>query len=61
MKPTTEGQDFYRHAKHILEQLRLARAELDGAPPPPPTLHIGLGEIRPSDFVAALTEGLLQR
>ena len=58
MKPTTEAQDFYRHAKHILEQLRLARAELDGAPT---TLHIGLGEIRPSDFVAALTEGLLQR
>ena len=58
MKPTTEGQDFYRHAKHILEQLRLARAEFDGAPT---TLHIGLGETRPSDFVAVLTEGLLQR
>ena len=58
MQPTAEGQRLYRHAKHILEQLRLARAELDG---PPSTLHIGLGETRPSDFVAVLTEGLLER
>ena len=29
MKPNVKGQDFYRHAKHILEQLCLAQAELN--------------------------------
>ena len=58
MQPTTEARHLYPHAKHILEQLRLARAELDG---PPSTLHIGLGETRPTDFVAVLTAGLQQR
>ena len=58
MKPTTEGRDFYPPAKRILEQLRLAHAELDGTRS---TLFIGFGETRPSDFVAVLTEGLSQR
>ena len=58
MKPNTRGQDFYRHAKHILEQLRLAEAELDGTPT---SLIIGVGEVRPARFVAALHDGLLQR
>ena len=38
MKPTTEGQDFYRHAKRILEQFRLARAELNWTAPGQPSI-----------------------
>ncbi|MGI9289431.1 MAG: LysR family transcriptional regulator [Pseudomonadales bacterium] len=57
MKPNTKGQEFYRHAKHILEQLRLARVELDGGQS---TLKIGVTEVRPSNFVAMLTYGLTQ-
>ena len=57
MKPNAKGQDFYRHAKHILEQLRLAQAELNGAPS---SLFVGLGEVRPAGFVAVLRDALLQ-
>ena len=48
----TRGKDFYPHAKRTLEHLRLAQAELkvsDGK------IRIGLCDIRPSDFVGALT------
>lgn len=55
MKPNAKGQEFYRHAKHILEQLRLAKLELDGGQS---TLKIGVTEVRPSNFVAMLTDGL---
>lgn len=57
MKPNAKGQEFYRHAKHILEQLRLARVELDGGQS---TLKIGVTEVRPSNFVAMLTDALTQ-
>ena len=57
MKPNARGQDFYRHAKHILDQLRLAQADLNGAPT---NLIIGVGEVRPAGFTAALYEALLK-
>ena len=58
MKPNARGQDFYRHAKHILEQLRLAQAELNGVPT---SLIIGVGEVRPTGFTAAVYDALLER
>ncbi len=58
MKPNTRGQDFYRHAKHILGQLRLAQAELNGVPT---FIIIGVGEVRPTGFIAALHQALLER
>ena len=57
MKANAKGQEFYRHAKHILEQLRLAQAELEGTPT---TVFIGIGEVRPDGFASALHDGLLQ-
>lgn len=57
MKPNAKGKDFYHHAKHILEQLRLAQAELNGAPS---SLFVGLGEVRPSGFAAVIHDALLQ-
>ena len=57
MKPNAKGQELYRHAKHILERVRLARADLEGAPT---KLIIGLGEVRPSRFAGALHDALLQ-
>lgn len=57
MKPSTKGMEFYRHAKHILEQVRLARADLEGEPT---TLVVGVGEVRPSRFAAAFYDALLQ-
>lgn len=56
MKPSTKGMEFYRHAKHILEQVRLARADLEGEPT---KLVVGLGEVRPSQFAATLLKELL--
>jgi DNA-binding transcriptional LysR family regulator len=57
MEPTARGLDFYRHAKHILKQLRLAQAELNGVPT---SLIVGIGEVRPSGFTAVLYDSLLQ-
>jgi len=57
MRSNNKGQEFYKHAKHILEQVRLARADLEGAPT---SLNIGLGEVRPGGFTAALYESLLE-
>jgi DNA-binding transcriptional LysR family regulator len=56
MKPNRKGQAFYRHAKFMLEQLRLAKAEIGAGQS---SLVIGVGEVRPSDFVAELSAGLL--
>ena len=57
MKPNQNGQAFYRHAKFILEQLRLAKAEIGARLS---SLVIGVGEVRPGDFVAVLSAGLLK-
>ena len=57
MQPNTKGLEFYQHAKHILEQVRLARADLEGEPT---KLIVGLGEVRPSHFAAVLQDSLLQ-
>lgn len=57
MKPNKKGREFYQHAKHILEQVRLAEADLERVPK---NLYVGLGEIRPSDFAAFLYDSLLQ-
>lgn len=56
MRTNAKGQEFYRHAKHILEQVRLARADLEGEPT---KLIVGLGEVRPSRFAAAFHDSLL--
>ena len=56
MKPSTKGHEFYSHAKHILEQVRLAKADLEGEPT---RLVIGMGEVRPSRFTAAFHDALL--
>ena len=52
MVVNAKGKDFYPHAKRTLEYLRLAQAELKvtGA-----KLRVGIGDIRSSDFVGALT------
>lgn len=57
MTPNAKGLEFYGHAKHILEQIRLARADLDGASS---KLFIGLGEVRPPRFAGALHDSLLE-
>jgi LysR family transcriptional regulator of abg operon len=57
MRPNSKGREFYQHAKHILEQLRLATADLENAPS---RVFIGLGEVRPSDFSAVLYDALLE-
>jgi len=57
MKPNQKGQAFYRHAKFMLEQLRLAKAEINARLS---SLVIGVGEVRPGDFVAMLSDGLLK-
>ena len=50
------GRDFYPHAKRILENLRLADAEIKRANA---KIRIGVGDIRESDFIAKLTSKLL--
>ncbi len=57
MKPNKKGLEFYKHAKFMLEQLRLARAEIDVGQA---SLVIGVGEARPADLTTVLTDGLLK-
>lgn len=57
MKPNRKGLEFYKHAKYMLEQLRLAKAEIDGGQA---SVVIGVGEARPADFTSVLTAGLLK-
>jgi DNA-binding transcriptional LysR family regulator len=57
MEANARCKDFYRHAKQILEQLRLAEVELEGGPS---NLFIGLGEVRPVRFATILYEKLMQ-
>ncbi len=56
MNVNDKGRDFYRHAKHILSQLRLAKADLNGTQS---TVNIGIGEIRPKILAGLLTNQLL--
>ncbi len=53
MSPNARGNDFYPHAKRILGNLRLARAELSDTES---RLIIGVGDIRASNFIAAITK-----
>jgi LysR family transcriptional regulator of abg operon len=55
MRPNNKGKEFYIHAKQILKQMRLARADLDTGLN---TIVVGLGEARPSAFTAYLTNHL---
>ncbi|NCF45087.1 MAG: LysR family transcriptional regulator [Proteobacteria bacterium] len=55
MHTTAKGRDFYVHAKQILEQMRLARADLDTGLN---SIVIGLGEARLSEFAGYLTNEL---
>jgi DNA-binding transcriptional LysR family regulator len=57
MRANAKGKEFYQHAKHILQQVKLARADLQGAIT---NLVIGLGEVRPSGFAGALQHALLK-
>ena len=57
MQPNAKGNDFYKHAKLILEQMRLARADLAGEPT---NLFVGLGEVRPAGFSAVLHDVLME-
>jgi DNA-binding transcriptional LysR family regulator len=57
MQPNTKGKEFYQHAKLILEQVRLARADLAGEPT---NLFVGIGEVRPSGFTAVLHDKLME-
>ena len=57
MQPNAKGKELYRHAKLILEQVRLARADLAGEPT---NLIVGLGEVRPTGFVGAFHDSLLE-
>ncbi|MGI9325368.1 MAG: LysR family transcriptional regulator [Pseudomonadales bacterium] len=57
MQPNAKGKEFYHHAKHILEQVRLARADLAGEPT---NLFVGVGEVRPAGFAAVLHDALLE-
>ena len=56
MEPNAKGKEFYKHAKHILEQVRLAKADLDTTLT---KIVIGISESRPIDFIALLTDRLL--
>ncbi len=55
MHTTVKGMGFYVHAKHILEQVRLARSDLDAGSN---SIVIGLGEARLSEFVGHLANEL---
>ena len=53
MSPNARGHDFYPHAKRILGNLRLAKAELADTQS---RLVVGVGDIRASNFIAAMTK-----
>ncbi len=57
MQANAKGIDFYRHAKLILAQVRLARADLAGEPT---NLAVGIGEVRPAGFAAVLHDALME-
>lgn len=57
MQPNAKGNEFYQHAKLILAQVRLARADLAGEPT---NLFVGIGEVRPAGFAAAFHDALME-
>lgn len=57
MKANAKGTEFYHHAKHILAQVRLARADLAGEPT---NLFVGMGEVRPAGFAGVFHDALME-
>ena len=56
MRTNAKGIEFYHHAKLILAQVRLARADLAGEPT---DLFVGMGEVRPAGFAAVFHDELM--
>jgi DNA-binding transcriptional LysR family regulator len=57
MQPNAKGTEFYQHAKLILQQVRLARADLAGEPT---SLFVGIGEVRPAGFAGVFHDALME-